>query len=159
MTSVDVVDAEAFRRAMAQLPTFVTVVTTRSPGGPVGCTANAVMSLSLEPSSVVVSLRSGGRTLEHIRAAGAFAVNALAWEQRELCRRFAVGDPARRFDGVRHVLRGNVPVLPDAVASVGCVIEDALEVHDHTLLIGRVVWSASGEHPALVLRAGEQHRC
>ncbi|MFD7659861.1 flavin reductase family protein [Actinosynnema sp. NPDC059797] len=159
MTSVDVVDAEAFRRAMAQFPTFVTVVTTMSPEGPVGCTANAVMSLSLEPSSVVVSLRSGGRTLEHVRAAGAFAVNALAWEQRELCRRFAVGDPARRFDGVRHVLRDGVPVLPDAVASVGCVIEDALEVHDHTLVIGRVVWSTSGERPALVLRAGEHHRC
>ncbi|MFC6093998.1 flavin reductase family protein [Saccharothrix lopnurensis] len=159
MTAVEVVDADAFRRAMAQLPTFVTVITTRSPDGPVGCTVNAVVSLSLEPSSVVVSLRTGGRTLEHLRATGAFAVNALAWEQRELCRRFASGDPARRFDGVRHVLRDGVPVLPGAVAVVGCVLEDALEVHDHTLVVGRVVWSTSGEQPALVLRAGEHHRC
>lgn len=159
MGTAGTVDAGSFRRAMAELPTFVTVIATQTAQGPVGCTANAVLSLSLSPSSMLVSLDSGSRTLGHILAAGAFAVNGLAWEQRALCRRFAVGDPARRFDGVDHWLRDGVPVLSDSVVSVGCLVEHTLPVHDHTLLVGRVVWVSSRSAHALVLRAGTEHRC
>src|SRR5437660_1298107 len=47
---------DAYRHAISRLPTGITVVTAQRPDGPVGCTVNAVMSLSLAPPSLVVSL-------------------------------------------------------------------------------------------------------
>lgn len=155
MTAPVLVDS--FRRTVAQLPTCVTVIAADTPDGPVGCTANAVLSLSLSPSSMVVSLRTGGRTLERVVAAGVFSVNGLSWEQRELSARFATGNPLERFDGVAYEIHCGTPVLPDSVASVVCRVVRAVLVHDHTLLVGDVLWSRSTEDTALVLHRGGQH--
>lgn len=57
-----VLDSDHFRAVMAEFPTVLTVVTALGPHGPIGCTANAVMSLSLRPPSVAVSLATDGRT-------------------------------------------------------------------------------------------------
>lgn len=70
---------DEFCSAMAHLATGVAVITTAGPDGPVGCTANAVLSLSTEPPSLLVSLASAGRTVAHARDHGAFAVNILSW--------------------------------------------------------------------------------
>jgi flavin reductase (DIM6/NTAB) family NADH-FMN oxidoreductase RutF len=149
--------ANSFRRTMAQLPTSVAVIAADSPDGPVGCTANAVLSLSLSPSSMLVSLSTGSRTLDRILAAGTFSVNGLSWHQRELCARFAIGDPLERFDGVAHEIQRGAPVLPDSVVSVVCRVVQVIPVHDHTLLVGDVLWSRSTEDTALVLHRGRQH--
>ncbi|HEY8581330.1 MAG TPA: flavin reductase family protein, partial [Capillimicrobium sp.] len=61
------------RRAMGRFATGVTVVTSRDAAGdPVGTTANAVTSLSLEPPLVLVCLARASQTLAAIRSHGAF---------------------------------------------------------------------------------------
>ncbi|WP_420313393.1 flavin reductase family protein [Streptomyces sp. YS-B37] len=112
------------------------VVTATSPDGPVGCTANSLMSLSADPPTVLVSLASTSRTLAHAVSGGVFGVNILARDQRALCRHFAQGDPPHRFDDVPHELRGGVSVLPDAIAALACRLEQTTELVDHTLLTG-----------------------
>ncbi|MFE7778866.1 flavin reductase family protein [Streptomyces sp. NPDC057445] len=151
-------DQGTFRRVMGRFPSFVTVITTESAAGPAGCTATAVLSLSLAPASVVVSLRTEGRTLHDIRAAGAFAVNVLSWQQREFAQRFATGDPGRRFDGVAHSYVDGVPVLDDCSATVVCRLRNAVEVYDHTLLIGTAERAACGADTPMVLMDGHSHR-
>lgn len=135
---------EQFREVMAEFPTFVTVVTAAGPDGPVGCTANAVMALSLEPCSLVVSLSSAGRTVRHVERAGRFAINLLAWRQRLLAYQFANPDPARRFDDLPHHSEHGAPVLSDAAATLVCHLDRAVPALDHILLIGRVIWSRLG---------------
>jgi flavin reductase (DIM6/NTAB) family NADH-FMN oxidoreductase RutF len=158
MSTTAHVDQGVFRAAMAQFPTFVTVVSTAGPDGPLGCTANAVMSLSTEPPSVLVSLMTGSYTLGQAVHNGGFAVNALAWSQRDLTRHFATGDPHRRFDEVPHELQDGVPVLRGASARLVCEVAETVTLLDHTLLVGRVTWSdtcpADG---ALVYYRHEQH--
>jgi flavin reductase (DIM6/NTAB) family NADH-FMN oxidoreductase RutF len=147
--------AADFRAVMGRLPAAVTVVTTYIDDAPIGCTVSAVMSLSLEPPSLLISLRTGASTLDAITRAGAFAVNVLSWRQRELCQRFAAAPARERFDGVPYHLRLGVPVLMGSSASVVCALHDAMDVADHTLVIGRPSWQGVGDddgHPVVWLR-------
>jgi flavin reductase (DIM6/NTAB) family NADH-FMN oxidoreductase RutF len=82
--------AAEFREAMGHFATGVTVVTSvDADGEPVGTTANAVTSLSLDPPLVLVCFDLGSQTLRAIRGHGAFVVNVLAAPQQHLSRNFA----------------------------------------------------------------------
>ena len=64
--------------AMGHFATGVTVVTSvGADGEPVGTTANAVSSLSLDPPLLLVCFDLSSATLEAIRSHGAFVVNVL----------------------------------------------------------------------------------
>ncbi|WP_411104865.1 flavin reductase family protein [Streptomyces sp. cmx-4-9] len=151
-------DTEQFCATMAQLATGVAVVTTVGPDGPVGCTANALLSLSTEPPSVLVSLASAGRTVRHARDHGRFAVNILSWQQRDLMDRFARMPAAERFQGVAHHDEEGCPVLEGTAATVVCRLDQAPTALDHTLLIGRALWTVQDPGArALVLYRHQQN--
>src|SRR3954470_21081547 len=106
------VGPDRFRTVMGRFPTGVTVVTAMGPEGPVGMTANAVASLSLDPLLLLVCFDHGARTLRVVREAGRFGVNVLARGQEERARRFAGKLPeAEKFAGVPFSLDDGVPVL------------------------------------------------
>ncbi len=112
-----------FRHAIGHFATGVTVVTSVGfDGQPVGTTANAVSSLSLDPPLILVCFDRSSQTLEAVLAHGAFAVNVLGARQQHLSANFARRGLAAAWDGVRH-RRGRTgsPRLEDVIAS--------LEVH------------------------------
>ncbi len=80
---------------MGHFATGVTVVTANGPSGPVGMTANAVCSLSLDPLLLLVCFANGARTLRVVRETERFGVNVLAAGQQELARLFASKAPER----------------------------------------------------------------
>jgi flavin reductase (DIM6/NTAB) family NADH-FMN oxidoreductase RutF len=134
------VSAAKFREAMGQLPTGVTVVTSvGGDGQPVGTTANAVTSLSLDPPLLLVCFDLGSATLRAIRGHGAFVVNVLGHRQRHLSVNFARRGLAAAWDGVRH-RRGPTgsPRLDGVIAAVECTVEHAFPGGDHEIVIGRV---------------------
>ena len=126
-----------YRAAMARLATGVTVVTTTTPAGPVGMTASAVCSLSLEPVQLLVCVAQALPTHRALGASPAFAVNVLGEGQEGLAERFATPG-IDRFAGVG--LRGDqdLPVLAEALAWFVCRTEDRLPGGDHSIFIGRV---------------------
>ena len=128
------------RDAMGQFATGVTVVTSLdSDGEPVGTTANAVTSLSLDPPLVLVCFDLKSATLTAIRGHGAFAVNVLGQRQHELSTNFAKRGLAAVWDGVTHH-RGPTgsPRLADVIAVIECTVEHAFPGGDHEIVIGRV---------------------
>ena len=128
------------REAMGQFATGVTVVTSvGADGEPVGTTANAVTSLSLEPPLVLVCFDLNSATLTAIRGHGAFAVNVLGRRQRHLSANFAKRGLSAVWDGVRHH-RGPTgsPRLADVIAVIECTVEHSLPGGDHEIVIGRV---------------------
>lgn len=134
------VSAARLREAMGHFATGVTVVTSVGVGGePVGTTANAVTSLSLEPPLVLVCFDLKSATLAAIRGHGAFAVNVLGHRQRQLSANFARSGLAAAWDGVRHQ-RGptGAPRLADVIAVIECTTEHTLPGGDHEIVIGRV---------------------
>ena len=69
------VPAAEFRDAMGHFATGVTVITSvGADGAPVGTTANAVTSLSLDPPLILACFDLGSLTLRAIRGHGAFVV-------------------------------------------------------------------------------------
>ncbi|MCF3103099.1 flavin reductase family protein [Streptomyces roseoverticillatus] len=152
------VSDDAFRHAMARLPTGVAVVTAQGPAGPVGCTVNAVMSLSLRPPALLVSLAGESRTLEQILDSGSFAVSVLSWDARHLARQFATGTAAQRFDGVSWQPQHGVPVLTAASVAAVCDVSSTAHMFDHTLVAGTVTWTRADERPPTVLYGNGQYK-
>jgi flavin reductase (DIM6/NTAB) family NADH-FMN oxidoreductase RutF len=134
------VTAAELRHAMGHFATGVTVVTSvGADGGPVGTTANAVSSLSLDPPLVLVCFDRSSQTLEAVHGHGAFAVNVLSAPQRELSANFARRGLAAVWDNVRHRpgLTGS-PRLHGVLATLECTVEHRLPGGDHEIVVGRV---------------------
>src|SRR6201996_5572907 len=141
------------REAMGHFATGVTVVTSiGADGEPVGTTANAVTSLSLDPPLVLVCFDLGSATLAAIRGHGAFAVNVLGQRQHQLSANFAKRGLAAVWDGVTHQ-RGPTgsPRLADVIAVIECTVEHAFPGGDHEIVIGRVRHVATSDDAATPL--------
>jgi flavin reductase (DIM6/NTAB) family NADH-FMN oxidoreductase RutF len=134
------VSAADFRQAIGHFATGVTVVTSVGPDGePVGTTANAVSSLSLDPPLILVCFDRASVTLEAIRAHGAFAVNVLAARQQHLSANFARRGLTAAWDEVRHRPGPTgSPRLDGVLASLECTVEHRLGGGDHEIIVGRV---------------------
>ncbi|MBG7704676.1 flavin reductase family protein [Streptomyces sp. MC1] len=148
---------EDYRDAISLLPTGVSVVTAAQPEGPAGCTANAVMSLSLAPPSLLISLTTGSRTLSAVEKAGLFAVNVLAWADRHLAQRFATATPQNRFQGIPWSLTHGAPVLTRSALAAVCEVSEAVPLLDHTIVAGTVVWLRTEDTEPTVLYRHRQH--
>ncbi|WP_415735798.1 flavin reductase family protein, partial [Lacicoccus alkaliphilus] len=62
-----------FRNAMGKFATGVNVIATEVDGETYGMTANAFMSVSLDPKLIVISIGDKARMLERIRQSGQFS--------------------------------------------------------------------------------------
>jgi len=126
------------REVMGHFATGVSVVTARDgEGAPVGTTANAISSVSLDPPLLLACLARSSETLAAIRENGRFAVNVLAADQRHHSDRFArkggaVGVHEVDFDDHEH----GVPVLPGALATIACAVESIHPAGDHEIVVG-----------------------
>jgi flavin reductase (DIM6/NTAB) family NADH-FMN oxidoreductase RutF len=135
-----VVSATDLRHAMGHFPTGVTVITSLDPAGePVGTTANAVSSLSLDPPLVLVCFDRASQTLAAVRGHGAFAINVLAAPQQDLSRNFARRGLDAAWDGVTHRPGPHgCPRLEGVLAALECSVEHYLPGGDHEIVVGRV---------------------
>jgi flavin reductase (DIM6/NTAB) family NADH-FMN oxidoreductase RutF len=145
------VGRERFRSVMGHFATGVTVVTAHAPEGPVGMTANAVCSLSLEPLLLLVAFDNEARTLPAVQATGRFGVNILAAGQEDLARLFASkADEREKFAGVPHAMHDGIPVIDGALAWIGCRLERLIPAGDHTIGIGAVEAAEAGSGDPLL---------
>jgi flavin reductase (DIM6/NTAB) family NADH-FMN oxidoreductase RutF len=152
------VGPDRFRSVMGHFATGVTVVTVATPAGPVGMTANAVTSLSLEPVLLLVAFANDARTLPAVRATGRFGVNVLAAGQADLARLFASKTPEReKFAGVAHTVHDGIPVIEGVLAWVGCRLEQLIPGGDHTIGIGAVEAAETGAGEPLLWFRGSYH--
>ncbi len=151
------IDAADFRRVLGHWATGVAIVATRSAAGdPVGLTANALSSLSLNPPLVLICVDKTSDSHEHFRVTRAFSVNMLPVSAERVARRFAGDDAASKFEGVDWEERvTGAPVLSDALAWIDCRIVGEHEGGDHTIFVGEVAAGDAREGaPLLFYRGG-----
>ncbi|WHY88140.1 flavin reductase family protein [Neobacillus novalis] len=146
-------DDRQFRDAMGKFATGVTVVTTKVDGNVHGMTANAFMSVSLNPKLVVVSIAEKAQMLEKIKQSGTFSVNILAADQQELSMVFA-GQVKNHKEVVFEHLNG-VPVLPNSLAQISCEVSASHVEGDHTLIIGKVIDIRVEDSEPLIYSSGK----
>ncbi|SEG72157.1 p-hydroxyphenylacetate 3-hydroxylase reductase component [Marinobacterium lutimaris] len=137
----DTMDSHAFRRALGNFATGITVVTAQSPAGErIGLTVNSFNSVSLDPPLILWSLdKRSADSLEVIRQSGHFAVNVLAADQLDISNHFA-----RPQDDKFALIRfaegpGGSPLLDNCAARFHCALHQEVDAGDHWILIGRVL--------------------
>lgn len=147
------VDPARFRSVMARWPTGVSVVTARSGDADAGLTVNAFLSVALRPPTVLISLTADADTTPVVRASGAFVVNVLAHDQRELSERFArTIPPPEKFEGLHfHRDPAGAAVLDGATAALSCRVVEEHRVADHVLFVAEVVGVEPGRDVAPLL--------
>ncbi|HTW39717.1 MAG TPA: flavin reductase family protein [Thermoplasmata archaeon] len=152
------VDASAFRTLMSRWATGVSVVTAHAAGHDAGLTVNALLSVSLAPPALLVSLSNDVDTLPLIERAGRFGVTFLSAEQRSLSERFAQTLPSdEKFRGVAvHRGPGGSALLDGGLAALECRLLSRTPMFDHTLVVGEVVHTEVGieRTPLLFYRSG-----
>lgn len=148
----DKVDAAAFRQAMRQLAGGVCVITAGSDDGAgghayapqrTGLTATSVVSLSVDPAELVVSINQASSAWPVLLAARRFGVNVLTAAQAAVAQRFSGAGGlrgAQRFaDAPWQRTDDGVWLLAGALAGFACTLERTWLHRSHALVVGRVI--------------------
>jgi flavin reductase (DIM6/NTAB) family NADH-FMN oxidoreductase RutF len=142
------VTGELLREVAGLFATGVTVVTARDPHAaqPHGMTANAFMSVSLEPPLVVVSVSRAARLHHVVGIARSYGVTVLGADLEREARRFAGLPVPDRTSPPEFGERAGVPVLPGGLAWLVADVTATHRAGDHTLFVG-LVRDAALENP------------
>ena len=134
------VDRTLFIEAMRHVAQSVTVVTTIGENGATGATVSAFSSLSADPPSVLVCLRSDSRIGLAVAGNRVFCVNVLPEGAAALAERFSgrfdVEQPDR-FGAIDHVEGPTGPLLSGATA-FECTLAKIITHGSHDICIGNV---------------------
>ncbi|HET7627778.1 MAG TPA: flavin reductase family protein [Bacillales bacterium] len=129
-------DDRMFRNAMGKFTTGVTVITAKWQDEIYGMTANAFMSVSMNPKLISVSIDEKANMHDKMGQVSRFAVSILSDQQRDISMHFA---RQKEKDKVAFEWFHGVPVIKDAIAAIVCDVYDSYKAGDHTLFIGKVI--------------------
>ncbi|WP_168211182.1 FAD-dependent oxidoreductase [Actinosynnema sp. ALI-1.44] len=131
------------RAAMRGVPAPVALVTVGPPTRACAMTVNSVVSASLDPALLMLSVHADARVKPHLFAEGRFGVSFLAAEQRWLSETFAsarrpTGPDVVRLLGGRCTTAG-VPLVDGALSTIECRLVADYPAGDHRVLLGEVI--------------------
>ncbi len=135
------VNEAEFRAAMTGLASSVHVVTARRGDERVGRTATSVMSLSINPPTIVISVDIVSRLADIVARTGGFSLAMLAENQSDVADAFAgkLPPPERFGVGQWSQWPSGQPMLAGAVTVLDCEVIGAMETGTHVLYIGAIV--------------------
>ena len=132
-----------FRRATAG----VSVVVADVEGRRAGLTVSSLVSLSLEPRLVGISIALEASLHELLRDAGEWAASILSGEQEHLAQHFARGvPPIALWNGIA-VREDDPRLLADAVGWVTARTVDEVRTGDHTFFVAELLTLEEGRQP------------
>jgi len=149
--------AHALRRTLGMFATGVTVITALKGEQVHGMTANAFMSVSLEPPLVLISVDRRTKMCGMLHEGMHYGVSVLCESQSSLSDRFAgrPGDdlPEPRFDLVQ-----GAPLVEGALAHFVSRVERSYWGGDHSLFLGRVEYARHHDGTPLLFHGGRYER-
>jgi flavin reductase (DIM6/NTAB) family NADH-FMN oxidoreductase RutF len=141
-----------FRRTLGMFATGVTVITTRVGEQIHGMTANAFMSVSLQPPLILISVDRRAKMNALLREDARFGVSVLEESQSALSNRFA----GREGDGSEAAFEivNETPLVAGALAHLIAQVARSYWGGDHSLFIGRVQYARYGAGTPLLFHGG-----
>ena len=135
-----------FRQAMRRVASTVNVISLCVDGQPMGITATAVSSISMDPPSLLICINRAAAVHAPLESVTWFGVNVLHRDQQEVAEVFA----DRRYHEMRfasgwHMDCDRPPRLADAQASILCRRIDHHQFGTHSIFIGVVEEAAFRE--------------
>ena len=151
---------EELREVMRRFPAPVAVVTAALEGERFGLTVGSLVSLSLRPPLVGISIGKDSSSYEPIRRAGGWAVSLLSGSQADGAQHLARSGvpPVALWVGVtvRDGARG--PLLDEALGWLECRTLSEHDAGDHTVFVGEVESIELGANTeGLVYKGGTFH--
>lgn len=131
----------------------MTIITTTLKGATHGMTANAFMSVSLQPPLIIVAVDNMATMNRMLLVGRNFGVSVLAEEQISLSNHFA-GKPVEGL-AIEFVRPTGTPVIEGALAHL---IASVVQIHpagDHMLYIGEVEYVAWQDTSPLLFYSGQ----
>jgi 3-hydroxy-9,10-secoandrosta-1,3,5(10)-triene-9,17-dione monooxygenase reductase component len=151
---------DELRELMRRFPAPVAVVTTAVDDERYGLTVGSLVSVSLEPPLVAISIGCESSSHEPIRRAGRFTVSLLSGKQASIAQHFARSGipPIALWTGVDVRAGEYGPLVEGALAWLECTMWAEYPAGDHTLFLAEVERGELGadEH-GLVYRRGTYH--
>jgi flavin reductase (DIM6/NTAB) family NADH-FMN oxidoreductase RutF len=118
----------------------------------------SVVSLSLEPPLVGVSVSRQAAMHELLRRADEFALSLLAGDQEGVAQHFARGvPPFAHWHGVPVREGEGAPLVADALGWVRCRLAAEHEAGDHTLFVGDVLAAERGRVAPPLIYLGQRY--
>ena len=131
--------ARDYRLAMRRVASTVNVISICVDGQPMGITATAVSSVSLEPPSLLACINQASAVHGQMGDVSHFRVNVLHRDQEEVARMFADrSQHGLRFLNGWDIGRKGAPALRDAQATILCRSTDCHSFGTHSIFIGVV---------------------
>jgi flavin reductase (DIM6/NTAB) family NADH-FMN oxidoreductase RutF len=154
-----VTTGDELRGLMRLWPHGVSILSVDVDSDRMGVTVSSLVSLSLEPPLIGVSIGKEASCYELLRSAGRFAVSLLGSEQEELARRFAGGyPPIVHWQGVPTREGQVAPLIDGALGWIEAETRNEADAGDHTFFIADVLSIEHGpSHHALVYRESMYH--
>ncbi len=148
--------AGEFRRTLGMFATGVTVITARVGEQIHGMTANAFMSVSLEPPLILISVDRRARMNHFLREGTRYGVSVLEEHQAALSDRFA----GREGPGPEPVFEivHETPLVEGALAHLVARVVRSYWGGDHSLFLGRVEYVRYGTGTPLLFHGGRYER-
>jgi flavin reductase (DIM6/NTAB) family NADH-FMN oxidoreductase RutF len=132
---------------LRSFPSGVAVLTVDVEGERLGLTVGSLVSLSLEPPLVGVSVSRQAAMHELLRRAGGFALSLLAGDQEAVAQHFARGvPPLAHWHGIATKEdAAGAPLIADALGWLECETRAEHDAGDHTLFVGEALSVELGE--------------
>lgn len=146
------IDPKLFRTTMGRFATGVTVISTVIAGRVHGMTANAFLSVSLDPPLVLVSLGHQARMRALLSHGERFGISVLGADQAAWSNHFA--GRATEDISISWEWENDVPLLEGAIAHITAEVVDMHPAGDHTLFIGEVETLSHQPGQPLIFHAG-----
>ena len=150
---------EDLRDLMRFVPHNVAVLAVDHDGDRMGVTISSLVSLSLSPPLIGISIGKQASLYELLRNAGAFAVSILGGDQADVARRFASGRPPLvHWEGVSMREGTFAPLIDGALGWIEARTRAEHEAGDHTFFIADAVSVERGPATtALIYRDRSYH--
>jgi flavin reductase (DIM6/NTAB) family NADH-FMN oxidoreductase RutF len=132
------------RSLFRKWPAGVSVVVAEVDGGRAGLTVSSLISVSLEPRLIGISIAKSASLHELLRDAGAWAASILSGDQEQLAQHFARGvPPIALWNGIE--VRDDDPrLLAGAAGWVTARTVDEIGIGDHTFFVGELLHVEEG---------------
>jgi flavin reductase (DIM6/NTAB) family NADH-FMN oxidoreductase RutF len=149
--------AVALRRTLGMFATGVTVITALKGEQVHGMTANAFMSVSLEPPLVLISVDRRTKMCGLLHEGMHYGVSVLCATQAALSDRFA-GRPGEDLPEPRFALVRDTPLVDGALAHFVARVEKSYWGGDHSLFLGRVEYARQNPGTPLLFHGGRYEK-
>lgn len=151
------VRAETYLAGLQSIVQPVGLVTAAVEGRRGGLTAVTVCSATMEPPTLLVSIKQEAAVAQMVSQSKAFGVSFLADTQSRVARQFSgleTLDAALFSEGRWHTAVTGSPLLEGAVSAFDCCLVDAFSCGGHNLFLGRVVSMTTNDGEGLLYGDG-----